>query len=138
MGERFGLLGESNFIANERGCRLIANDLHNEPTKNRCVHPLKAIVGGWLCLLLLLCGTLAAQPKWHQWFHGESDGGDSTGTCPIELLASGGIDIPSGLGLEQILTGQLLWEVPSPAPLPCTGFVVDAERNRGPPVSERS
>ncbi len=87
-----------------------------------------------MCLLLLFCGTLAASPQWHQWFHGDGEAGDSTGSCAVELLASGGIDVAAGSEPELIGIERALWVLPAPAPQSVNGFVSRSAQNRGPPV----
>ena len=66
-----------------------ANELHQQGIKP-VRHAALAAVAGLLCLLVLLCGTLAANESWHHWFHGQDDG--DLGSCAVCLFASGGLD----------------------------------------------
>ncbi len=47
-------------------------------------------MAGVLCLLILLCGTLASSEAGHRWVHAQT-GHDSEAGCAIDLFASGGV-----------------------------------------------
>ena len=110
----------------------IANDLHKRPSRVGR-HPVLAAVSGFLCLVVLLCGTLAANEKWHNWFHSHSDGTEDPGSCAVCLLASGGWDQPTVEAPYLVTPLGVLRELTAPAtPLVPVGFRQEF-RGRGPP-----
>jgi len=123
-----------NFIANGEGRRFIANDLHNAAAQPGFVRPLRAAIGGWLCFLLLFYGMLGANPRWHHCIHGDGDTADSTGSCPIELLESGAIDLAIESNFAPSLVENVFWSLPFPVSIELNHRVHGSLQNRGPPI----
>ena len=58
--------------------------------RNSRLAPLPAALAGMLCLLILLCGTLASSEAGHRWVHAQT-AHDSEAGCAIDLFASGSV-----------------------------------------------
>lgn len=90
-------------------------------------------MAGLLCLLILLCGVLAANAGWHQWLHGDDEGNGSA-ACAVCVFAAGGCDQPQSeppppsvpIGWRLELTAPTVGFLP-------TGFR-DGFRGRSPPT----
>ncbi len=108
-----------------------ANELHQQWIKP-VRHAALAAVAGLLCLLVLLCGTLAANENWHHWFHGQDDG--DLGSCAVCLFASGGLDQTTDEPPPIPSPAAVLLVVPAPfSPFVPVGFRQDFHE-RGPPA----
>lgn len=91
-------------------------------------------VAGILCLLVLLCGTFAANERWHQWLHGGEDGGGGSAACAVCLFASGGCDHSPSAPPQLTLPVGLPLELLAPSPLFLPSGFRDGFRSRGPPT----
>ena len=58
--------------------------------RNPRLSPLNAALAAVLCLLVLLCGTLATSEIGHRWVHTQT-AHESEAGCAIDLFASGGV-----------------------------------------------
>ena len=117
--------------SNDAGFFAIGLQLKLQP--HSPVSPLRATLAGVLCLLVLLCGTLAASAVGHRWVHAQT-AHDSEVGCAIDLFASGGVAAPTAAALiVAAFAGRLLaCRLPVSAELP--SFNGRACSTRGPPV----
>lgn len=91
------------------------------------------MLAGLLCGLVLLCGVLAQNEGWHQWFHQHDDLGGSA-SCAVCLFASGFVDQPYGEVVESVVQVGVLYECAAPiTPDPSKGDLQDFQ-SRGPPT----
>ncbi len=73
------------------------------------VTSLRAMVGGVLCALLVLCGALSADEGRHRQLHADEHGHEADGACVVCLLIAGGCDVaPEPVSPVVIATGFFL------------------------------
>ncbi len=56
------------------------------------VTSLRAVVGGVMCALMVVCGVLSADEGRHRQLHADADGHEADGACVVCLLIAGGCD----------------------------------------------
>ena len=108
--------------------------LRQDRQRHPRLSPLNAALAGVLCLLVLLCGTLATSEVGHRWVHSRT-AQDSEAGCAIDLFASGGVAATTVLPLIVVAFVSVLLAILRPVSAEFPSVDGRACPTRGPPVA---